>query len=72
VEIDCNQLRASANKLCGVALCGGSFCRPSFNPVVIGGLVFSQLLPAYLTPIFFVSMEQFMAWGAKRKHQAAA
>lgn len=33
---------------------------------VVGGLIFSQLLTLFITPAFFVSMEEFVGWLRKR------
>jgi HAE1 family hydrophobic/amphiphilic exporter-1 len=45
----------------------GAESRQALGIAVVGGLVFSQLLTLYITPTFFVGMEQFL----KRKEQPA-
>jgi HAE1 family hydrophobic/amphiphilic exporter-1 len=34
--------------------------------VVVGGLVFSQVVTLYLTPVFYVYMEQLSRWLGRR------
>jgi hypothetical protein len=39
---------------------------------VVGGLVFSQLLTLYITPVYDIYMESFQKWlRSKRKHVPA-
>jgi hydrophobic/amphiphilic exporter-1 (mainly G- bacteria), HAE1 family len=40
---------------------GGEARRP-LGMVVVGGLMFSQLVTLYLTPVFFTYMAQFQKW----------
>jgi len=35
--------------------------------VVVGGLIFSQLVTLYLTPVFFTYMAQLQTWLGRRK-----
>jgi hypothetical protein len=37
----------------------------------VGGLVFSQLLTLYITPVFYIYMEQFQHWLRSRRRQKA-
>jgi HAE1 family hydrophobic/amphiphilic exporter-1 len=40
----------------------GGEARQSLGLVVVGGLLFSQLVTLYLTPVVFIYMEQFQSW----------
>jgi len=39
---------------------------------VVGGLVVSQLLTLYITPVFFIYMERFRSLGKKRTRRQEA
>ena len=45
----------------------GAEARRPLGIAVVGGLLFSQLLTLYLTPVFFVSMDRIVAWSTQRK-----
>jgi HAE1 family hydrophobic/amphiphilic exporter-1 len=49
----------------------GSDSRRPLGLAVVGGLLVSQLLTLYITPVIFVYMDQFTTW-LKRRRQAAA
>jgi hydrophobic/amphiphilic exporter-1 (mainly G- bacteria), HAE1 family len=50
---------------------GGESRRP-LGLAVCGGLVFSQLITLYLTPVVYTYMSSVLEWGRRRKRQAAA
>jgi HAE1 family hydrophobic/amphiphilic exporter-1 len=50
---------------------GGESRRP-LGLAVVGGLLFSQLITLYLTPVVYTYMAAVLEWGRRRKGQAAA
>jgi hydrophobic/amphiphilic exporter-1 (mainly G- bacteria), HAE1 family len=49
---------------------GGESRRP-LGLAVVGGLLFSQLITLYLTPVVYTYMASVLEWGRRRKRQAA-
>ncbi|MEI6667087.1 MAG: efflux RND transporter permease subunit [Acidobacteriota bacterium] len=45
----------------------GSEARRPLGRAVVGGLIVSQTLTLYVTPIFYIYMERFQEWMARRK-----
>jgi HAE1 family hydrophobic/amphiphilic exporter-1 len=50
---------------------GGDSRRP-LGLTVVGGLLFSQLVTLYLTPVFYIYMEQFQEWMGRISHRRRA
>jgi len=49
----------------------GAEARRPLGLAVVGGLLFSQLLTLYVTPVFFLYMERFRIWAGGRNLSAA-
>jgi HAE1 family hydrophobic/amphiphilic exporter-1 len=49
----------------------GGEARQPLGMVVVGGLIFSQLVTLYLTPVFFTYMAQLQTWLGRRKTKTA-
>jgi HAE1 family hydrophobic/amphiphilic exporter-1 len=45
----------------------GSESRRPLGVAVVGGLVFSQMITLYLTPVFYIYMERLQGWVRRRK-----
>jgi HAE1 family hydrophobic/amphiphilic exporter-1 len=55
-----------------LALGAGGAARRSLGIAVVGGLVFSQFLTLFITPVIYVYFERFREWVAARRAHAAA
>jgi len=49
----------------------GAESRRPLGLAVVGGLVFSQILTLYMTPVFYLYMDSFQHWLHKDKKEAA-
>ena len=49
----------------------GADSRRPLGLAVVGGLLFSQMLTLYITPVIFIYMDQFTTW-LRRRRQAPA
>jgi hydrophobic/amphiphilic exporter-1 (mainly G- bacteria), HAE1 family len=47
----------------------GAESRQPLGVAVVGGLLFSQLLTLYVTPVLFLYLERLSEWVAERRHQ---
>jgi HAE1 family hydrophobic/amphiphilic exporter-1 len=50
-----------------MGLGAGAEARRPLGLAVVGGLLFSQLLTLFVTPVVFTYMEQFRAWLGRRR-----
>jgi HAE1 family hydrophobic/amphiphilic exporter-1 len=50
----------------------GGEARQPLGLVVVGGLLFSQLVTLYLTPVFYTYMAGFQTWFMSRKKRSVA
>ena len=50
----------------------GAESRRPLGLAVVGGLLFSQTLTLYVTPVFFITMDEFDRWLARRQGRGAA
>ncbi len=49
----------------------GGEARQSLGVAVVGGLLFSQLLTLFVTPVFYLYVDQFSRWLARRRRPAS-
>jgi len=47
----------------------GSELRRPLGIAIIGGLIISQLLTLYTTPVVYLYMDRFSLWWARRSHR---
>ena len=55
-----------------LGLGAGAESRQPLGLAVVGGLIFSQFLTLFVTPVFYLYMEQFRAWMGKRFERPGA
>jgi multidrug efflux pump subunit AcrB len=48
----------------------GSELRRPLGITIVGGLIFSQLLTLYTTPIIYLYMERFRSWATRSRPKA--
>ena len=55
-----------------LGLGAGAESRRPLGLAVVGGLLFSQFLTLYITPVFYIYMESFQAWLRRLRAGTAA
>jgi len=50
----------------------GAESRRPLGLAVVGGLLFSQMITLYVTPVFYVYMDRLKGWIERRRHASAA
>ena len=55
-----------------LGLGAGAESRRPLGLAVVGGLVVSQMLTLYITPVIYIYMEQFTVWLRRHRAQIAA
>jgi HAE1 family hydrophobic/amphiphilic exporter-1 len=55
-----------------LGLGAGAESRRPLGLAVVGGLVFSQMLTLYITPVYYIYLDRFEQWLKARKRRAAS
>jgi multidrug efflux pump len=54
-----------------IGLGEGSELRRPLGIAIVGGLIFSQMLTLFTTPVIYLYMDRFRLWAARRRHRPA-
>ena len=50
----------------------GNEMRKPLGIAIVGGLLVSQVLTLYTTPVVYLYLDRFRLWGERRRHRRAA
>jgi HAE1 family hydrophobic/amphiphilic exporter-1 len=55
-----------------MGLGAGAETRRPLGLAVVGGLLFSQLITLYATPVFYLYLDRIQTWASRRRHEEPA